>query len=216
MRGAFDTLHHEHIRTLIGLHRTGDARREIPAMLEAAAFPERGESLRAARMIQLAVVEQDWPLLLETLNSPRPDLSSLHTPSLDPWRALALGHLGRIAEARVIAATLPSDCYICLRVRAQVAELAGDPAVADRDFAEAARQAPSLPFADLEWGTALLTRGRIDGAIVHATLANRKSPAFADPLELWAEALLAQGDAKTAAVKFAEAAKLAPAGAACT
>ena len=210
VRGAFDTLHHEHIRILTGLHRTGDARREIPGMLETAAFPERAESLRAAMMIHIAVAENDWPELLRTLDSPLPDLSSLHTPSLAPWRALALAHLGRAAEARALAATLPGDCYACLRIRAKVAELAGDAASTDRDFAEATRQGPSLPFADLEWGNALLARGRPVEAIAHAILANRKSPAFADPLELWGEAMLAQSNAQAAAAKFAEAAKLAP------
>ncbi len=51
----------------------------------------------------------------------------------------------------------------------------------------AARQAPSLPFAEAEWGAALLAKGDADGAIAKETLANQKGPHFADPLEVWAK-----------------------------
>src|SRR5205085_335834 len=104
----------------------------------------------------------------------------------------------------------PLDCYGCVRVRGLIAALAGDAAGADHWYAEAARQGPSLPFAEAEWAQALLERGDAAGAISKAATASRKGPHFADPVEVWGEALLKTGDAKGAAVKFADADKYAP------
>ena len=123
-------------------------------------------------------------------------------PFSRPWLALGLARTGRLDEARAIAAALPTDCYFCLRVRAQVAALSGDPASADRWFAEAVRQGPSLPFADAEWGQTLMARGDLAGALAHFRAAAARGPRWADPLELWGEALLRQGDARGAEAKF--------------
>ena len=125
-------------------------------------------------------------------------------------RAEAVAHLGRIAEAEALIATTPQDCYPCLLVRGVVAELAGDSPRADRWFAEAARQGPSLAFAELQWGQAKLARRDAAGALALANAAARKAPRFADPVELQGEALLAQGDARAAIQRFEAAAKLAP------
>ena len=211
-RGFSGGEHENRIRALTGLHDIGAARREFPVMMASSATQMRKEGFRVSLMVRIAAEEEDWPLLLSTLASATAPANAgqLESPTSDAWRALALAHLGRMAEARAMAATLPGDCYRCVRVRAQIAELAGDRAGADRAFAEAVRQAPKLAFADLEWGAALLARGQPDAAIAHLTTAARLSPNFADPLELWGEALLAQDDTKAAAAKFAEAAKLAP------
>ncbi len=127
-----------------------------------------------------------------------------------PWLALAMARTGDVAAAQTLAAMGPLDCYLCVRVRGQVAEAAGDRAGADRWFAEAVRQGPSLPFAHLEWGQAKLARGDRAGAVAAFARAHALSPRFADPLEAWGEALAAQGDAAGAAAKYAEAAKIAP------
>ncbi len=50
----------------------------------------------------------------------------------------------------------------------------------------------------------------MDGAIARLSQAHQASPHFADPLELWGEALLRKGDASGAAAKFAEADRYAP------
>ena len=55
-----------------------------------------------------------------------------------------------------------------------------------------------------------LARGDVDGAIAKLTLAHQKAPRFADPLELWGEALMRKGDFAGAAGKFREADKLTP------
>ena len=211
--GGYDiSSRQDHMDALIGLHRTGDARRELPLMLRASRTAERGESFRTPLMVKAAAADQDWPGVLEVLatGSTNPTQALMDAPSGDAWRALALARLGRLPEAQALAATLPRDCYRCLRVRAEVAEAAGDRRAADGWFAEAIRQNPALPFADTDWGRVWLARGDVAGALSAAQAAHRKQPAFADPLELWGEALLAQGDAKAAAAKFAEAAKFAP------
>ena len=211
-RGFSGGEHENRIRALTGLHDIGSARREFPAMMASSATQMRKEGFRVSLMVRIAGEEGDWPLLLSTLDSATAPANAgqLESPTPDAWRALALAHLGRAAEARAMAAALPADCYRCQRTRAQVAELAGDRAGADRAFAEAVRQAPKLAFADLEWGAALLSRGQPDAAIAHLKTAARLNPNFADPLEAWGEALLAKGDAAGAAAKFAQAQPLAP------
>ena len=130
--------------------------------------------------------------------------------ALWPHEARALAHLGRGAEAWALISQTPLDCYDCVRARGEIVALAGRTAEADRWFAEAVRQGPSLPQAHLDWARARLARGDVDGAIAELTLAHAKGPHFADPLELWGEALMRKGDFAAAAAKFAEADKYAP------
>jgi tetratricopeptide (TPR) repeat protein len=129
---------------------------------------------------------------------------------IHPLLALAMAERGDGAAAAALAAATPGDCYLCLRVRGQIAALAHDKAGADRWFAQAVRQAPSPPFAYAEWGTVKLQRGQPDQAIEQFSLSNKKGPQFADPLEGWGEALMAQNRSDLALAKFAEAAKYAP------
>jgi Flp pilus assembly protein TadD len=130
--------------------------------------------------------------------------------NLRPARAYALARLGRMPEAETQIAATPLDCYRCVRVRARIAALKGDARAADHWFREAERMAPSIPFADAEWGEALLARGDTGAAITRLQRAHGTSPRFADPLELWGEALMRRGQFQDATGKFAEAAKLAP------
>ena len=56
----------------------------------------------------------------------------------------------------------------------------------------------------------LLRHGDLGGAIAKYQSANRRSPHFADALELWGEALTLQNRSDLALAKFAEANKFAP------
>jgi predicted negative regulator of RcsB-dependent stress response len=56
----------------------------------------------------------------------------------------------------------------------------------------------------------LLQKGDFDGAIAKFKLANDKGPHFADPLEMWGEALIAKNRSDLALTKFEGAAKYAP------
>jgi tetratricopeptide (TPR) repeat protein len=55
-----------------------------------------------------------------------------------------------------------------------------------------------------------LAKGDLDGAIAKFTVANTLGPHFADPLEMWGEALMAKNRSDLALAKFEEAIKYAP------
>jgi len=129
---------------------------------------------------------------------------------IHPLEALAMAQTGDAAAAAALIETTPLDCYLCLRVRGQIAILRGERQAADRWFATAARQAPSPPFAYEEWGRSLLLRGKPDEALAQFVIATQKGPHFADPLEGWGEALMAKNQSHLAVAKFAEAQKYAP------
>jgi tetratricopeptide (TPR) repeat protein len=201
-----------HIVALVGLHEATRGWRELPLTQTVGLPSARAESFRLNFTVRLAAVQGDWARALAAMEAgpPNPSGGHLETPTPDAWRALALAHLGRLAEARALAATLAPDCYLCWIHRGQIAELAGDRAAADAAFAEAVRQAPRAPFAQTAWAQAELARGRPDAAIARAKAAVRAGPRFADPQVAWAEALLAKGDAEAAAAKLAAAERYAP------
>jgi len=114
------------------------------------------------------------------------------------------------ASAAALMTQSASDCYLCVRIRALIAASAGDPASADRWFAEAVHQAPDLPMAYLEWGQTLLVRGDLDGATKQLALAHEKGPHFADPLKALGDVLVKQGRPTEALSKYDEALKYAP------
>ena len=111
-------------------------------------------------------------------------------------------------EARIAAG--PLDCDECVRIRGKLAAVKRDWRTADHWFGEAVKMAPSVPFANADWGRTLLDRGDAVGAITRFKAAHRTGPLFSDPLEGWGEALLKQGDAAGAVAKFAQADKYAP------
>ncbi|HEX4861756.1 MAG TPA: hypothetical protein VFV07_11005 [Rhizomicrobium sp.] len=128
----------------------------------------------------------------------------------EPMVAMALARAGDAAGARRIADATPADCYACEIARASAAAAAKDWGRADFWFAHAAALAPSLPYADTEWGRMLMAKGDPGGAIVKLARAHAKGPHFADPLEMWGEALVAENRSDLALAKFEEAAKYAP------
>jgi tetratricopeptide (TPR) repeat protein len=104
-----------------------------------------------------------------------------------------MAHAGDVVGAEALAFTMPLDCYLCLRVRGQISAIKRDWPAAERWYSEAVRQAPSLPFAFLEWGEILLAKGDIEGAIANFDSAHKKTPHFADALKGWGDALARQG-----------------------
>ncbi len=127
-----------------------------------------------------------------------------------PFLALAMAKLDDAKGAWTMIGQTPLDCYFCVRTRGQIAATGRDWPAAQRWFAEAVRQGPSLPFAYMDWGQMLLAEGDPDGAIAKLDLAHKTGPRFADPLELWGEALTRKGDFAGAVAKFAEADRWAP------
>ena len=127
-----------------------------------------------------------------------------------PRLAEAKARTGDLVGAAAVIASTPSDAYDAVRARGRIAAAGRDWAAADRWFALARHLAPSPPFAELDWASALQARGDVDGAIAKLAAAHAKGPAFADPLELWGEALMLKGDFAGAAARFALADRTAP------
>ena len=127
-----------------------------------------------------------------------------------PLEALALARTGDLAGAEALAAVTPLDCYLCVRIRGTLAAMRGDASASNRWFAEAVRQAPSIPLAHQDWAEAMLARGDLAGALRMAREAQRRSPRFADPIKLEGDILMTQGDSAGAATRYAAAAKLTP------
>ena len=129
---------------------------------------------------------------------------------LVPKLARADAMLGDTQAADALIAGTPRDCYLCMRVRGQIAARERHWRDAGAAFAAAVKLGPSMPFADFEWGQMLLDRGDLAGAIAKFQEANQKGPHFADPLEMWGEALITKNRSDLALAKFEEAAKYAP------
>jgi len=166
---------------------------------------------------QLLAAQGDWAGVIRDLEQLRaiPEVQAplfqLQTrTAIVPLLTLAYAHLGDTAKAWQMIGKMPLDCYVCLRARGQLDVLTKNWAGAGYWFTRAVQQAPSIPFAYLEWGEALLARGNLDGAIAKFAVANQKGPHFADPLEMWGEALIAKNRSDLALAKFAEADKYAP------
>ena len=127
-----------------------------------------------------------------------------------PYTAAALAHAGDMKGALALIGETPLDCDLCLRMRGNIAALGHDWNNAAHWFAMVSARAPSIPFADTDWGAMLLAKGDFDGAIAKFQTANQKGPHFADPLEMWGEALMAKNRSDLALPKFEEANKYAP------
>ncbi len=127
-----------------------------------------------------------------------------------PLRAIAMARLGDTVGADALISETPIDCDLCTRARGQIAAVEHDWSAVDYWCGLVASRSPSIPFADADWGAALLQKGDIAGAIGKFRQANAISPHFADPLEGWGEALMAKHDYAGAINKFAEGDKDAP------
>jgi tetratricopeptide (TPR) repeat protein len=127
-----------------------------------------------------------------------------------PLLAYAYAHMGDLADAHAEIDKTPGDCVACETARGNIDAFGKNRAGAAWWFARATHDAPSIPFAYSDWGTMLLAKGDLDGAIAKFKLANVKGPHFADPLEMWGEALVRKNRSDLALAKFAQAAKYAP------
>jgi tetratricopeptide (TPR) repeat protein len=195
-------------RELLAGHPTTDVREAIRNTVVnnyvlpphvAVAF-EENDPAGAARELQIADQEAERFGRLE----------DLRRSLIWPWLAYALAASGNLDDAAALIAKTPLDCTLCLQMRGRVAELTGDDREAERWFAAAAADAPSMPFALTDWGAMLMRRGDHAAAIEKFQQANAAGPHFADPLELWGETLLLDGHADLAHAKFEEASTYAP------
>ena len=163
--------------------RSGPGDRFSQARIEAAVSLDQWP--QAAALLEAVEVETPWTQLLR--------ISPIRQTSIWPRLAYARARTGDLAGAQALIAATPLDCYLCVRQRAQIAELAGDRPAADRWSAEARRQGPSLPFAFAERGQMLMARGDPAGAIAFYEQAVERGPRWADPQKYWGDALMAPG-----------------------
>ncbi len=164
---------------------------------------------------QVAAAAGDWPRALaaieEHITGYGPAESSLeNNPVAYAMKARALRFLGRLEDAAAALEATPLDCQDCVMERGLIAAARGDKGLADHWLGQAVRMAPTIPFANYEWGQVLLARGDLEGAALRFEAASQQGPRFADPLSAAGEVLLLKGDPKAAAAKFSEANKLAP------
>ncbi len=160
-----------------------------------------------------ALVRQMVPAMeAEAAKGAAADLGSAFNLQAVLWPDLALAEAqtGDFAAAHAEIDKTPSDCDLCLRTRAKIDALQKNPAGADFWFARAEALAPSIPFADQDWGRTLLQRGDAEKAMEKFKASSAKSPHFADPLEGWGEALMAKNQSHLAVIKFEAADKYAP------
>ncbi|HTT98468.1 MAG TPA: tetratricopeptide repeat protein, partial [Rhizomicrobium sp.] len=127
-----------------------------------------------------------------------------------PQLATTLAKTGDFAGAWSAIDATAGDCYNCVRARGNIAALQKDWGKAEYWFADAVKQAPSIPFAYVDWGRMLMAKGDLDGAIAKFESAHQKGPHFADPLEMWGEVLIAKNRSDLALARFEEASKYAP------
>ncbi len=137
-------------------------------------------------------------------------LDLLNRTGTTPLLAIALAKSGDLAGAQAAIDATPLDCYTCVQARGVIAVEKKDRASAERWFAEAVRQGPSIPFAYLDWARLLAAKGDLNGAIAKLELATDKGPHFADTRELWGELLILTRRSDLASQRFASAAKDAP------
>jgi len=127
-----------------------------------------------------------------------------------PYLARARFETGDRAGAFALIGRTPRDCYACVDMRGNIDVAARNWDGATFWFADAVRQAPSVPLAYSDWGAMLLAKRDLEGAIAKFQIAKEKGPHFADPLEMWGEALIAKNRSDLALAKFEEADKYAP------
>jgi tetratricopeptide (TPR) repeat protein len=73
-----------------------------------------------------------------------------------------------------------------------------------------AARSPDIPYDDTDRGMVLLWKGDYDAAIAKFAAAHKIGRKFADPLEMWGEALMQENRSNLALARFEEANKYAP------
>jgi tetratricopeptide (TPR) repeat protein len=164
---------------------------------------------RAQGLGDIALAEEDFPTAEKVLEQGEVAAANITWP-LNAQRAYARAMQGDITGAEQLIRDTPADCYPCLRMRGKIASLKKAWPEAERWFAEAAKQGPSLPFANTDYAEMLLAKGDADGAVAQAREAVKRGPKFADAYQVWGEALMAKNDYSGAMKQFDQATKFAP------
>jgi tetratricopeptide (TPR) repeat protein len=140
----------------------------------------------------------------------QPDNQAYVRSTAYPLLAEGYARAGRDTDADTVMALVPTDVYDGWRARGRIANLRRDYTAAEKAFAEAAHQAPSIPLTYLDWGDMLAAKGDLPGAIAKYTEACRLGPHWADPLKAWGDVLTRQGHPREALKKYRQAFEHAP------
>jgi tetratricopeptide (TPR) repeat protein len=138
-------------------------------------------------------------------------LQSLFDTAPSCWLALAESRDPTIPASQVDADLARGghrvDCY---RFKADISDRRGDWTLAQKQYAEAAALAPSLPGSYYSWGEALARHRDYAGAIAKFKEASERGPHWCDPLKSWGDALATQKDFKAAVKRYELAEPYAP------
>jgi tetratricopeptide (TPR) repeat protein len=159
----------------------------------------------------------DWQSAITGLEHIRALMANLDPRAIEsfqtdayPVLAESYARIGRDADADAILGLLPRDVYGGWCARGRIATLRHDYVAGELAFAEAVRQAPSIPRAYFDWGDMLAAKGDLPGAIGKYAEANRLNPHWADPLKAWGDVLARQGQSRAALEKYRQALEHAP------
>lgn len=168
----------------------------------------------------VAFLARDWRTLARLLDnttvfrlapaSYRPVLQAILARIPASALAEARAQQGDLAGAHQLIADTPLDCYYCVRMRGKIDTIAHNWTGAAYWFAFAVHEAPSVPMAFNDWGTMLLKKSDVNGAISMFNAAVVRGPRFADPREGWGEALMHENRSDLALAKFEAANRFAP------
>jgi tetratricopeptide (TPR) repeat protein len=127
------------------------------------------------------------------------------------WLPIVYEMAGRRGDAdAAIASTKDLTNADCYRFRADVFDHRGDWVQAEETYAAGVARTPSLPHVYFSWGTALAGHQQYAAAIEKLAAAHARGPHWADPLKVWGDVLLKQGNAREALAKYDEALEYAP------
>ena len=217
-QGSIFSMHAMLARAQLGEHDLRAARATMASPDEPGGVNELEKIFQVVWLrILLNAEARDWSAVLSeergegaSVSARYPAAHTLAPTRTMPLLAYAQANLGDFKAAEQLIAQTPPDCYRCLVMRAKIAEVERQHARADWWFARAVTQQPSIPFAYVDWGQALMARGNLDGAIAKFEIAHAKGPHYADPLEIGGEALVAKNRSDLALAKFEDANRYAP------
>jgi tetratricopeptide (TPR) repeat protein len=98
----------------------------------------------------------------------------------------------------------------CYRFKGDIADHRGNRPQALKDYAQAVALVPSMPAGYFSWGEALMRHRDYKDAVSKFVVANAKGPHWAEPLKRWGDALVEMGRSDLALAKYEEASKYAP------
>ena len=180
---------HQRVYDLGSLHEPGRARWQWSRRIKPRVL--QGEVLTGVSDVQFLAAIPDWAGVLAMkanlerllIPNPPPPFTAEYTQqtfarNIWPYAAEALAHTGDMKGAEALIEKTPLDCLICVRVRGELATMRRDWVDAERWYAMASAQSPSIPFADHEWGRMLMAKGDLDGAIAKFAERQPERPAF--------------------------------------